>query len=123
MDGRRRHTRFLVIDGWHGTARLGEDVTIEELGNHEVSVLSLIPARAGDKFTLEVHGNPVARLNVSVLSSTPVVAGEGLHYRLHLRVNSARASADNTEESSSASETAAGDAQPARDPGRRGGGV
>jgi antitoxin (DNA-binding transcriptional repressor) of toxin-antitoxin stability system len=122
MDGRRRHPRYLVIDGWHGTARLGEDVTIEELGNHEVSVLSLTPARTGDEFTLEVHGNPVAHLSVSVLSSTPVVAGEGLHYRLHLRVNSAQASADNTEESPSASEVAADDPQPARDLGRRGSG-
>jgi antitoxin (DNA-binding transcriptional repressor) of toxin-antitoxin stability system len=123
MDGRRRHPRFLVIDGWHGTARLGEDVTIEELGNHEVSVLSLNPARAGDEFTLEVHGNPVAHLSVSVLSSTPVVAGEGLHYRLHLRVNSARASADNPEQPTSTSEPVAGDPQPAGDPGRRGSGV
>jgi antitoxin (DNA-binding transcriptional repressor) of toxin-antitoxin stability system len=123
MDGRRRHPRFLVTEGWHGTARLGEDVTIEELGNHEISVLSLTPARAGEEFTLEVHGNPVAHLSVSVLSSTPVVAGEGLHYRLHLRVNSAGPSTDNTEESPSASELASGDPQRARDSGRSGSGV
>jgi hypothetical protein len=106
--------------GWHGTARLGEDVTIEELGNHEVSVLSLTPARAGEEFTLEVPGNPVVHLSVSVLGSTPVVAGAGLHYRLRLRVNSASHSTDNTEESSSTSERAAGDPQPAGDSGRSG---
>ena len=122
MDGRRRHPRFLVTDGWHGTARLGEDVTIEELGNHEISVLSLTPARAGEEFTLEVPGNPVVHLSVSVLSSTPVVAGEGLHYRLHLRVKSAHSSTDNTEESPSASEPASGDPRPARDSGRSGSG-
>ena len=120
MDGRRRHPRFLVTDGWHGTARLGEDVTIEELGNHEVSVLSLTPARAGEEFTLEVPGNPVAHLSVSVLDSTPVVEGAGLHYRIRLRVNSASNSTDNPEESSSTSERAPGDPQPARDLGRSG---
>jgi len=123
MDGRRRHARFLVTEGWHGTARLGEDVTIEQLGNHEVSVLSLTPARAGEEFTLEVHGDPVLRLTVSVLSSTPVVAGAGLHYRLRLRVNSAQPSTDKAGESSSAPELASGDPQPAGDPGRRGSGV
>src|SRR5512139_3324479 len=96
MDGRRRHARFLVTEGWRGTARLGEDVTIEQLGNHEVSVLSLTPARAGEEFALEVHGDPVLRLTVSVLTSTPVVAGAGLHYRLRLRVNSAHPSTDTT---------------------------
>jgi len=123
MDGRRRHPRFLVTEGWRGSARLGEDVTIEELGNHEISVLSVTPARAGDEFTLEVHGNPVAHLSVSVLSSTPVVAGAGLQYRLHLRVNSAGPATDNTEESPSASEPASGDPQPGRDSGRSRSGV
>jgi len=93
------------------------------LGNHEVSVLSLTPARAGEEFTLEVHGDPVLRLTVSVLTSTPVVAGAGLQHRLRLRVNSAHPSTDKTEESSSASELASGDPQPAGDPGRRGSGV
>ena len=109
-----------MSDAWCGTACLGEDVAIEELGNHEVSVISQAPGRAGDRFTLEVPGDPVAHLAVSVLTSTPVVAGAGLRYRLRLRVNSAGASTDNTEDLLSASAPSSGDPEPGADTGRSG---
>jgi hypothetical protein len=98
MDGRRRHPRFLLPDAWSGTLCLSEDVSVEEIGNHEMSVLSLAPAQTGEEFTLELSDGPSAKLGVVVLDGSPVVTDVGLRYRLRFRVHSIDDRTDNTKD-------------------------
>jgi hypothetical protein len=98
MDGRRRHPRFLLPDAWLGTLCLSEDVTVEEIGNHEMSVLSLASAQPGEEFTLELPDGPGANLGVVVLDGSPVITDLGLRYRLRLRVHSIDDRTDNTKD-------------------------
>jgi hypothetical protein len=115
MDGRRRHPRFLLPDAWSGTLCLSEDVTVEEIGNHEMSILSLTSGQIGEEFTLQFPDGPSANLGVVVLDGGPVVTDAGLRYRLRLRVHSIDDRTDNTKDAPGRSTQPSGNPESVKD--------
>ena len=56
MGDRRRHQRFVMADACEGTFQLLEDVTIEEVSEGELKLMSVTPARPGEIVSVEVPG-------------------------------------------------------------------
>jgi hypothetical protein len=85
MTGRRRHPRFLLAAPVDGSLRVREEVLIERWGEGEVEVMSTVPCRPNDGLTLEVPGDGVGRVTVTVQDSRPIVTADGsIQYRLRM---------------------------------------
>ncbi len=92
MNGRRRHERFLVSARWAGTLQVREEVTIDHVGETELTLISSAPAEPGARFALEIADPAPAVLAVRVVGSEPVNNDGRLGHRLRLALERAPAS-------------------------------
>ena len=87
--GRRKHSRFLLVQPVEGNLRLREEVAIEELTEREVVILSPEPCRVEDQYTLEIPGELHRRMSVKVSECRPAVTGDGaIRHRCRLSIES-----------------------------------
>jgi hypothetical protein len=87
MYDRRRYARFQVCDGWKGTLRILQDLTIEQYVDDELWVLSAHPARRDDILDLEIAGaGTVVSLKARVAAAEPVPNGGSVKHRLRLAI-------------------------------------
>ena len=85
--GRRRHSRFLLVQPVEGSLRVREEVAIEALSEDEAVVLSPEPCRSDERLTLEIPGNPPRRVGVRVTECRPMVENDGgIRHRLRLTI-------------------------------------
>ena len=85
MLGRRKHSRFLLVEPVDGSLRVREEVAIEHWSEEEIVVLSPEPCRAEERLTLEIPGNLRLRVDVRVSESRPTVTDDGsIRHRLRL---------------------------------------
>ncbi len=85
MGDRRRHQRFVMSDACEGTFQLLEDVTIEEVADNELRLLSAAPARPGEVVSVEIpgetgNGNTVFKGHVA--ESQPIMTDGVLRHRV-----------------------------------------
>ena len=83
MGDRRRHQRFVMADACEGTFQLLEDVTIEEVSEGELKLMSVTPARPGEIVSVEVpgeDGNGNAVFRGQVAESRPVMTDGTLRH-------------------------------------------
>ena len=85
MGDRRRHQRFVMSDACEGTFQLLEDVTIEEVADNELRLLSAAPARPGEVVSVEIPGetgNGNAVFKGHVAESQPILTDGVLRHRV-----------------------------------------
>ena len=85
MGDRRRHQRFVMSDACEGTFQLLEDVTIEEVADNELRLLSASPARPGEVVSVEIPGetgNGNAVFKGHVAESHPIMTDGTLRHRV-----------------------------------------
>ena len=85
MGDRRRHQRFVMSDACEGTFQLLEDVTIEEVTDDELRLLSTAPAKPGEVVSVEIPGetgNGNAVFKGHVTESRPIMTDGALRHRV-----------------------------------------
>ena len=90
MGDRRKHQRFVMADPCEGTFQLLEDVSIEEVGDESVSLLSVAPIAPGEFVSIEVpgeanNGNAVFKGHVS--EARPVMTDGTLRHRIVVKLS------------------------------------
>ena len=91
MGDRRRHQRFVMADACEGTFQLLEDVTIEEVSEDELKLLSVTPGRPGEIVSVEVpgeQGNGNAVFRGQVAESRPVMTDGTLRHVVIVKMTS-----------------------------------
>ena len=89
MGDRRRHQRFVMSDACEGTFQLLEDVSIEDVTDDELRLLSAAPARPGEIVSVEIpgeSGNGNAIFKGHVAESRPVMTDGALRYRVVVKM-------------------------------------
>ena len=101
MGDRRRHQRFVMADACEGTFQLLEDVSIEEVTDDELRLLSVTPATPGEIVSVEIPGeknNGNAVFKGHVAESRPVMTDGTLRHRVIVKMSipvpTAKAEAD-----------------------------
>lgn len=85
MSGRRSHTRFAVNPVVEGIVRVLRDVTVQQNGDGELTVISREPGVLAERMALE-FAEPAAALRVEVAESRPLIMDGAVRHRLRLRV-------------------------------------
>ena len=87
LQGRRKHTRYLLSQPVEGRLRVREEVAIEELTEREAVVLCPEPFWTNERLTLEIPGDLYRRVNVKVSECRPAVIGDGpIQHRCRLLI-------------------------------------
>jgi hypothetical protein len=92
MGDRRRHQRFVMSDACEGTFQLLEDVTIEEVTDDELRLLSAAPAKPGEVVSVEIPGetgNGNAVFKGHVTESRPITTDGALRHRVVVKTTAA----------------------------------
>ena len=90
MGDRRKHQRFVMADPCEGTFQLLEDVSIEEVADDTVRLLSVAPIAPGEFVSVEVpgeanNGNAVFRGHVA--EARPVMTDGTLRHRVVVKLS------------------------------------
>ena len=87
MSDRRRASRFLLTES-DATLRLMQDVYVEDADGAEIAIVTNSPPALGNELLIELPPEdghrPVLRVRVSEYTMVP--CGDGLRYRVILRV-------------------------------------
>jgi len=87
MTGRRRDSRYQLVVPYEGSLLLMQDVVIEQQTDDELMVLSHSPAATTDPLTVEIMSSERDHtMHVKATSSTPVIVGGDVRYRVRLEV-------------------------------------
>jgi hypothetical protein len=85
MLGRRKHSRYLLAQPIDGNVRLRDEVMIEAIDEHEITVLAAEACRPDERVSLEIPGGSRSRVHARVADSRPEVAEDGaIRHRIRL---------------------------------------
>ena len=85
MTGRRQDRRYRLSVAHEGSLLVQRDLLVERHEGSDVFALSDAPGSAGEQLQLDLMSVPRALVTVRVMESTPVIVGEEMRYRLHLK--------------------------------------
>lgn len=87
MSGRRSHVRFALSPAVEGVVRILRDVTVQQAGAGELTVISREPGVIDERMAIEIADRPApTALQVEVAESRPLVVDGAVRHRLRLRV-------------------------------------
>ncbi len=83
MTGRRRHTRFEIVNA-QGVLRVLQDVLVQRTRSDEFIVIGCEPERPGEIVTVYQVGNGGDEIRARVIDSRPVLVDGAVRHRLRL---------------------------------------
>ena len=93
MSDRRRHQRFVLVDGAEGTFQSLDDVHIKKVDDDKLLIATIAPATPGEILTVEIYGEEDQAESVitgEVTECRPIMTDGTLRHRVVVKVTERR---------------------------------